>query len=239
MYIPCAHGERPDNILSLMSFMWAVGINQTSAILFATPPAQGGYGFGPNVVGYIFFAPVVAVMIGELFGHFVNDWIAARYIRKHEGVFQPEVRLKPIYLAGALMVPGLVLIGQTLHNHLHWVGIVMGWGMYVFGCMVASVAITAYAVDAYPTAAGELSALINLSRLLGGFSVGYASLSKFLLLWWLTGVHRYFQLEWGLEAGFDVSFGIQAAIVAVSLFIIGALHIYGSRLRRWGGNLVI
>lgn len=158
-----------------MSFMWAVGINQTSAILFATPQTQGGYGFGEDVVGYIFFAPIVAVLVGEIFGHFANDWIAASYIRKHEGVFQPEVRLKPIYLAGALMVPGLALIGQTLRHHLHWVGIVMGWGMYVFGCMVASVAITAYAVDSYPTAAGELSALINLSRLLGGFSVGYAS----------------------------------------------------------------
>lgn len=155
-----------------MSFMWAVGINQTSAILFATPQAAGGYGFSTSTVGYVFFAPIVAVLIGELFGHFVNDWLARRYIRQHEGVFVPEARLTPVYLAGAFMVPGLVLIGQTLHRHLHWAGIVIGWGMYVYGCMVASVAITAYAVDAYPTAAGEVSALINFSRILGGFSVG-------------------------------------------------------------------
>ncbi len=152
--------------------MWAVGINQTSAILFATPVVAGGYGFSQNAVGYIFFAPIVGVILGELFGHFVNDIIATRYIRKHKGAFMPEARLKPIYLAAVLMVPGLVLIGQTLHKHLHWVGIVMGWGMFVFGCMVSSVAITAYAVDAYPSAPGEVSALINLARLLGGFSVG-------------------------------------------------------------------
>ena len=152
--------------------MWAVGINQTSAILFAMPREAGGYGFSPNSVGFLFFAPIVAVVIGEVFGHFVNDWIAMRYIAKHQGVFMPETRLKPVYLAGAFMVPGLVLIGQSLHQHLHWIGIVMGWGMFVFGCMVASVAITAYAVDAYPSAAGEVAALINLARLLGGFSVG-------------------------------------------------------------------
>ena len=152
--------------------MWAVGINQTSAVLFATPAVAGGYGFTQNAVGYLFFAPILGVIIGEFFGHFANDWIAMQYIRKHQGVFMPEARLKPVYLAGVFMVPGLVLIGQTLHYHLHWVGIVFGWGMFVFGAMLASVAITAYAVDAYPTAAGEVSALINLFRLLGGFSVG-------------------------------------------------------------------
>lgn len=156
-----------------MSFMWAVGINQTSAILFATPRTAEGYGFSQDIIGYVFFAPIVAVIIGEVFGHFANDWIAAQYIRKHKGVFLPEARLKPVYLAGAFMVPGLVLIGQTLHSHLHWMGIVMGWGMFVFGCLVASVAITAYAVDSYPTAAGEVSSLINFARLLGGFSVGF------------------------------------------------------------------
>ena len=152
--------------------MWAVGINQTSAILFATPTIAGGYGFSQNAVGYLFFAPILGVILGEVFGHFVNDWIAAQYIRKHQGVFMPETRLKPVYLAGAFMVPGLVLIGQALHHHLHWIAIVFGWAMFVFGCMVASVAITAYAVDSYPNAAGEVSALINLFRLLGGFSVG-------------------------------------------------------------------
>lgn len=152
--------------------MWAVGINQTSAILFATPAEAGGYGFSQNAVGFLFFAPIIGVLIGEMFGHFANDWIAVQYIRRHQGVFMPETRLKPVFLAGAFMVPGLILIGQCLQHHLSWVGIVFGWGMFVFGCMVASVAITAYAVDSYPTAAGEVSALINLFRLLGGFSVG-------------------------------------------------------------------
>ena len=155
-----------------MNFMWAVGINQTSAILFALPVEGGGYGFKQNIVGYLFFAPVVGVVLGEVFGHYFNDFIAARYTAKNGGVFVPEGRLSPIYLSGFFIIPGLILIGQALENHLHWVAIVMGWGMFVFGCMVASVAITAYALDSYPTAAGEVSALINFARLVGGFSVG-------------------------------------------------------------------
>lgn len=155
-----------------MNLMWAVGINQTSSILFSIPVAEGGYGFSQNVVGYIFFAPVVGVALGEVFGHFFNDFIATRYIRKHNGIFIPEARLSPIYLSAIFMVPGLVLIGQALFHHLHWAAIVLGWGMFVFGYMVATVAVTAYALDSYPTASGEVSALINLARLLGGFSVG-------------------------------------------------------------------
>jgi hypothetical protein len=155
-----------------MNFMWAVGINQTSSILFATPVVAGGYGFSQNAVGFLFFAPIVGVVLGEMFGHYFNDFVAARYIAKHSGRFVPEARLWPIYVSAIFLIPGLIIIGQALGHHLHWSAIVMGWGMYVFGSMVSSVAITTYALDSYPTASGEVSALINLSRLLGGFSVG-------------------------------------------------------------------
>lgn len=176
-----------------MNFMWAVGINQTSSILFSLPVAEGGYGFSQHVVGYIFFAPVIGVALGEAFGHFFNDFVAASYIRAHNGIFIPEARLFPIYLSALFMVPGLVLIGQALFHHLHWVAIVMGWAMFVFGCMVATVAVTAYALDSYPTASGEVSALINLARLLGGFSVGYVVVPSFADINSLT-CSRYFQL---------------------------------------------
>ena len=201
--------------------MWGVGINQTSSILFATPVKVGGYGFSETSVGYLFFTPIVAVILGEIFGHFVNDQLADRYIKAHGGVFKPEARLPPIYFAAFFAVAGLVIIGQALQKHLSWVAIVFGWGMYVFGYMVMSVAITAYALDSYPTGSGEVSSLINFARLIGGFSVGY------------------FQLAWGLKSGFDVSFGVQAALVAAAVMIIPFLHFYGPRLRAKGGALQI
>ena len=152
--------------------MWGVGINQTSSILFATPASDGGYGFGQNAVGYLFFAPIIAVILGEAFGHYFNDFLLRLYVRNHDGVFVPEARLTPIYLSAFFMVPGLIIIGQALAHHLHWAAIVMGWGMFVFGYMVGSVAIQAYVLDSYPTASGEVASLINLSRLIGGFAVG-------------------------------------------------------------------
>jgi hypothetical protein len=141
-------------------------------MLFATPVAEGGYGFSQNAVGYLFFAPIIAVILGEAFGNYFNDFILYLYVRNHDGMFVPEARLSPIYLSTVFMVPGLIIIGHALEHHLHWAAIVMGWGMFVWGCMLASVAIQAYVFDSYPTAAGEVASLINFSRLIGGFSVG-------------------------------------------------------------------
>lgn len=104
--------------------------------------------------------------MGEAFGHWFNDFVANRYIKKHHGVFVPEVRLWPNYLAVAFMIPGLVLAGQALQFKWSYGVIVIGWGMYVFGVMICSVCTTAYILDCYPNAAGEVMGFMNLARVM-------------------------------------------------------------------------
>jgi hypothetical protein len=199
--------------------MWAVGINIETAILFTVPKEKGGYGFGPEALGYICLTPAVAIVLGELFGHFFNDFAANRYIRKHEGFFIPEARLPSNYIGAFLMIPGLILLGQALQRNLQYGAIIMGWGMYVVGVMTASVAITAYCLDAYPSGSAEVNCFLNFSRTIGGFAVGY------------------FQQPWGEKSGYGVSFGVQAAIVANALIILGCIQIFGERMRARGGQL--
>ncbi|TNY20465.1 major facilitator superfamily domain-containing protein [Rhodotorula diobovata] len=206
-------------VIYALSFMWAVGINVTSSIIFGLPEAAGGYAFSLKTISFLYFTPLVALVIGEVFGHWANDFIAARYVRRHAGLFRPECRLPIYYLAAALMIPGLIVVGQALEHHLTVGAIVVGWGMYVVGVMIASVAITSYALDYLPSASGEVSALVNLARTMSGFSVGY------------------FQLNWGETAGFDVSFGIQAAIVGGATILVTVLIFFGERLRKLGGPL--
>ena len=203
----------------MLSLMWAIGINQSSAVLFLTPQKAGGYGLTLWAVGYLTFAPILGVFIGEILGHWGNEWIAKRYVERHGGLFKPEARLAAIYPATVLMVSGVALVGQALGHRLHWAAIAFGWAMYVTGYMILSVAVTAYVLDAYPSAPGELSALLNLARILGGFSVGY------------------FQLDWGTAVGFDESFGVQAAIIGAAQLILIGLHFYGEKLRSKGGPL--
>ncbi len=57
----------------IMSFMWVVGINATSSVLLGLPAEAGGYGFGPWALGYIYFAPIIGILTGEIIGHWGND----------------------------------------------------------------------------------------------------------------------------------------------------------------------
>jgi hypothetical protein len=107
--------------------------------------------------------------------------------------------------------PGLILVGQALNKQLSVGAVVMGWGMYVVGVMISSVGVTAYILDTFPSASGEVSSIVNLSRTI---SVSPRLLMQSNLQERLSD-HRnsqgfsvgYYQMEWGAKDGFDVSFG--------------------------------
>lgn len=115
------------------------------------------------------------------------------------------------------MIPGLVLLGQALAKHLNIGAIIIGWGLYAVGLMITSVATIAYILDCYPSASGEVSALINFARVALGFSVGY------------------YQLDWGLKVGYDASFGTQAAIIAAAFGLLFVIQFFGARIRAASG----
>jgi len=48
------------------------GIDQT-LVLFLYPPAPVGYGFSNLAAGLFYIAPMSAVIVGELFGHFFSN----------------------------------------------------------------------------------------------------------------------------------------------------------------------
>jgi hypothetical protein len=48
------------------------------------------------------------------------------------------------YISSFFMIPGLILLGQALEQHFNYGVIIIGWGMYVFGVMTASVAVRAF-----------------------------------------------------------------------------------------------
>jgi len=196
------------------TFAWAVGINTTLAI-FLGPQ----YNFEVLQIGYFYFTPVVAVILGEVTGHWLHDILAKQYIRKHNGHFEPEVRLRAIFFSVPFMILGLVLIGQALENNWHYMAASITWGMYVFGIMITTVAVSSYCLDCYPEASGEVSAWVNFSRTIGGFIISY------------------FQVTWATAQGTKISFGVQGAIVAAAFAIVLLVIWKGKAMRVWAGPL--
>ncbi|KAL2842900.1 major facilitator superfamily domain-containing protein [Aspergillus pseudoustus] len=198
----------------ILTFAWVVGINTTLSI-FLTPL----YNFGPKQIGFFYFTPVVAALLGELAGHWIHDLIARLYMRKHNGHFEPEVRLRAIFISTPFMVAGIVLLGYALENAYHYMLAALGWGLYVFGIMITTVAINAYGLDSYPDGSGEVAAWINMARTTGGFIVSY------------------FQVEWADAMGPKNSFAVQAGIVAGAAVIPICLVVWGKALRERAGPL--
>ncbi|KAK2671638.1 Major facilitator superfamily [Fusarium oxysporum f. sp. vasinfectum] len=198
----------------LLTFAWVVGINTTLSI-FLTPL----YNFGPKQIGFFYFTPVVGAISGEVVGHWLHDGIARQFIKTHNGHFEPEIRLRAIWLSTPFMLAGLVGLGFALEDGYHFMITALFWGLYVFGIMVTTVALNAYNLDSYPEASGEVSAWINFARTAGGFIISY------------------FQVKWAHWVGAKVSFGTQAGICAFAFLIIISLQVFGKTLRIKTGKL--
>ncbi|KAK4556556.1 hypothetical protein LTR86_006127 [Recurvomyces mirabilis] len=200
----------------LLTFAWVVGINTTLSIFVTVPP----YNFGPRSIGFFYFTPVVAALLGEAIGHWLHDAIAnALTHRSKEKKLEPEYRLMAIWISTPFMIAGLIVLGFALERGWHYMIAAVGWGLYVFGIMISTVAITAYLLDSYPEGSGEVAAWLNFARTTGGFIVSY------------------FQVEWANKMGTEKSFGIQAAICFAAFLLIVSLQISGKRLRDRAGPL--
>ena len=170
--------------------------------------------------GYFYFTPMVAVILGEVIGHWLHNFLADVYVKRHGGKFDPEARLIVIWLAIPCCIAGLVLFGFCYQQNYHYMVAAVAWGLYIFGLMITTVGLNAYLLDSYPEGAGEVAAWLNVARAIGG------------------GVVTYFQLEWVDNSGADVCFGVEAVICFGSLLLfIVPLQTNGKKLRIWGGSI--
>jgi len=187
-------------IFEALLFGFSIGINVTNAVFLGSPPPLG-YGFSQFAIAGGYGTPIVSVILGELVGRYTNEWIMNMNIRRNNGVFEAESRLWACYIAIPLYICGFITLGASFQKHLSVGALIMGWGIAEFSVMINTVAVYAYCNDSFPKHQGEISALINLARTLGGFSVAY------------------FQVPWALKHGAIQTFGSEAAIVT-GLFLL-------------------
>ncbi|KAG1894641.1 MFS general substrate transporter [Suillus fuscotomentosus] len=142
----------------------------------------------------VFSVYEVAVLLGEIIGRYVNEFIMYLHIRKNGGFFEPESRLWTCYLAMPLYICGFLTLGAGI-QHLNKAALIIGWGIAFVAITLNTVAVYAYCNDCFPRRAGEVSALLNFARSVGGFAVAY------------------FQVPWATKSGALTVFGVETAQV--------------------------
>jgi hypothetical protein len=147
--------------------MWTIGIVSTVTQFVKPPVIAGGYGFNNTATALIHLAPMIGTVAAEFWGHWFNDFLCNRYIKKHGGQYKPENRLWGVYPAWLIGIAGLVTYGQVLQHHKHWIGLAFGWGMNCFSTLGTTVAISAYILDVLPQHAALAAAWINAFRTVG------------------------------------------------------------------------
>lgn len=139
---------------------WLIGIDVTVTQLIIPPP----YSFSDTGVACSWIASIVGALLGGIWGHWFNDWLCERYIRKHQGVYVLENRLWGAYPPTLIGFAGLVLYGQALQHALHWSALLIGWGGVAFALVASTTSISAYCLDAFPKQASYVAAIINMWR---------------------------------------------------------------------------
>ena len=169
--------------------------------------------------GFFYFAPIIGALIGAILGHWLHDLVGNYYLRRHGGHIEPEARLIIIWLASPIMAISILVLGFAIQHTYHYMVLAVFVAGQVTGIMIATVALNAYLLDAYPEGSGEVGAWINVGRTLGGFMA------------------TYMEIDWVEDEGPVKAFAAQTGgAVAAGLVILG-LGIFGKRLRKRQGRM--
>lgn len=209
---------RPQFLLLALLVMWAfgftIGINVTNPV-FLGAPAPIGYGLSKDLSATFYLTPIIGAFIGELVARYLCVASTKISRKRNNGVLESEDLLIPTLPGMLIYVLGMCLFGwgnQVKEGRI--AAVIFGVGLVTLGNLVILVAVLAKSSLDFPGREGEISAIINLVRVLGGFAV------------------PYFETIWAEESGTMVVFGTEGAVVAALWFIsVPVLFVFGKTIR--------
>ncbi|KAI5254625.1 hypothetical protein E4T42_02219 [Aureobasidium subglaciale] len=153
-----------------INLSWYLMMIGTASPILSAPP----YNWSPALVGCIYTGPIIGAIFGCLYSGFFADKFVLRLARKNGGIRELEQRLWPLAVAGLATAFGLVLWGVGSARGIHWIGLVFGLGIMVFGVVVGGSIGVSYAVDCFKDISGISIASVMVVRNVIGFSFSYA-----------------------------------------------------------------
>ncbi|KAF2201000.1 MFS general substrate transporter [Delitschia confertaspora ATCC 74209] len=218
----------PFLILTNLTVLWFVLITGGLAVLlvstsmvtpqiFMAPP----YSLNPAGIGYLSTGPVVGGIVASLLVGSTGDPLVKWCAGRNEGVYEPEYRLLgmlPSVVAGA----GLVGFGYATQNGESVYVTATMLGITIFGIVAASIAASAYILDAFRSMSSELFIMNMVSKnlVMYGFST--------------------FVNEWMREEGPVRVFSIFGGVAWALVVTTPVVFFWGKRYRGfWHGHNVL
>jgi hypothetical protein len=162
------------------AFSWIVGITVVTPQTLGAPP----YNFAIIPLGCAFLA----------YG-LVGDKTVA-YVARKQGTRQPEQRLWAALPAMPFLFVAMLIIGISLQKQLHWIGLLVGGGLYFFTISIITGLIQTYVLECFLPQGMDSMAVFNFFRMLWGFAI------------------PFFVWNWGLQHGWLACYITQGALSA-------------------------
>jgi MFS family permease len=145
-------------------------------VLTTSTISEDLYHFNTAQNGLLIGVPLtIGCLIGESCTGWISDVLVNRYARRHGGHRKPEARLQLAFLA--LFLPaGLIITGVCAQKRTPWIGLAAGMVVASIGVQAGTTLTYAYCTDCYKPQAAEVSTMINLSRQVYAFTIGFYAL---------------------------------------------------------------
>ncbi|RDW68190.1 MFS general substrate transporter-1 [Coleophoma crateriformis] len=149
---------------------WYNVMNGTTSLILGGAP----YNFQAKYVGCAYLSPFIGAAVASVWSGQIADKLTLRLARKNGGVREPEQRLWSMLLPAIIGPAGLILWGVGADHGIHFMGLIIGLGMLVFGLICASSISLSYDVDCFKDLAGETMIAVIIFRNTLGFGFSYA-----------------------------------------------------------------
>ncbi|KAF9878331.1 MFS transporter [Colletotrichum karsti] len=188
---------------------WLVLFMSVVSVVFSAPP----YNFDTASIGYMTLGPFVGNIFGSLYGGPFADWAVLRLAKRNGGLFEPEMRLYPLFLPVITMAGGIVMFGVTADRGMHWIYPSIGGAFFAFGLGANGDITFTLLIDTYRELTAE--AFVGVAFIRNAVSVGVPS----ALVPWMSNM------------GLSNMYILSGAISLVIGLLYVPMIIWGKRIR--------
>ena len=172
-------------------------INTLLTVFLQEPEEEGGYGFTPQHNAEFTFSLWFGIILAQIYGHFLNDWLPLWLSRRYGGVWKPEYRLHTLWLPSLILLPiGLGIFGVALEYHTHYMVLALGVFLITFSAMLSVPVTVNYVMECFRQHSLETSAIMGAYRLTFGLAVPFfvTPWEKAVGIGWVFGMAAFFSI---------------------------------------------